>query len=124
MRPISQTCCLGILGVLASLCGCQVVEYHPPEPVTTTQIINMSTEGRSAAEIIEAIETSQTIYEMDSADVLDLHEKGVSREVIDHMLKTEQRHLRRRYNSSPYYYYPYGYHYYYPRPYVYGAWCW
>ena len=122
MQNTSQIYRLGVIGALAALSGCQVIAYHPPDPLTTTEIIEMSVAGRSAAEIIGEIEASQTIYEMDSEDVLDLHEKGVAREVIDHMLKTEERELRRRY-YNPHHHYPYG-HYYSPHPYSYWGWCW
>jgi hypothetical protein len=101
------------------MAGCHY-HYVRRDPVTTTQIIQMSRQGVPATEIIQKIEVSGTVYIMDSKDVVDLKEQGVDHKVIDHMMKTRERALEReayyhRY-YYPYYYgaYPYagfGYHY-------------
>lgn len=86
--------------------GCQVLDYQPPPPVETTDILAMTEAGTPAELIITKIRESRTVYRMDSEDVIELHQKGVAKEVIDFMLKTE-RLERERHHPYPAYY-PYG----------------
>lgn len=100
-----------------SLSGCVVVRPRP-EPVSPEEIIRLSEEGVPPEEIIEKIRASRTVYRMDAEDVVRLDERGVDKQVIDFMMDTERRAIKRRYYYGSYYYGPYYYD-----PFWYGP-CW
>lgn len=103
LRPFALRAILIVVGLAAV--GCRTVYVR--EPVTTARIIELSAEGRSPEEIIELIDSSRTIYALEAADIIDLHEKGVDAKVIEHMRRTEER--ERQYYYRRYYYDPYWY---------------
>ena len=85
-------------------------EYIVREPVTAEQIIELTRQGHSPEEIIRKIDRSRTIYVMDSQDIVNLSKKGVDQKVIDHMMETHRRDLRRRrYYDDRVYFYPHPY---------------
>lgn len=92
---------------LLLLSSCVYQQVQPIEPLTEEDIIRMSKEGTPQEKIIERIRDSRTIYIMNTADVLRLHELGVSNEVVDYMLNTRISALERQ-ASYPYSHYPYG----------------
>ena len=112
---------------LLLLSSCVYQQVQPLVPLTEEEIIRMSKEGMPPEKVIERIRDSRTIYIMDTADVLRLHELGVPTEIIDYMLNTRIKALERQ-ASYPYYpYYPY-YSYgpfWHPYPVQFGfAWGW
>ena len=79
---------------------------HKPNGDFTEEIIQLSKTGSAPEEIIREIRDSQTIYRMDSDDVIELHKAGVNKDVIDYMMETEKKAAERRYryHYDPYYY--------------------
>lgn len=65
----------------------QLAALVPPAQSTLTleQVVAMSKQGKSDAEIIEAIKQSQSRYSLAPSEVLDWHQKGISKGVLDYM---------------------------------------
>ena len=88
-------------------------------PLTQDDIIKLAQSGTSDQEIINKISASGTVLNLQTADVLNLKEKGVSATVIDYLLKTkDQSYYQNRviYPASPSYYGGPGWPYYYGGP--------
>ena len=113
------TCVLVSL-LLMPLVACHR-HYVVREALTAQQIIEWSQQGVAPEEIIRKIDESGTVYILDSRDVVNLTEKGVDSRVIDRMMETQRRDIRRRYDYHRHYYY-----YYPPPPFAYGWYgpCW
>lgn len=95
------------LAFLVLTSGCRYYQVPPPAPLTLEQIISMAQEGRTPDEIIAEIDKSRTLYELSAEDVIRLSDGGVDSRVIDYMLETHRRFLKRRYDPYWYPYYPY-----------------
>ncbi len=110
-------CCL--LATCLLLASCHYPQVVLPEPVTLDEVVRLSQAETPAQTIIDRIAHSRTIYELDAAEVIRLHEAGVDHAVIDYMLETR----RYRVDVHRYYHDPYYGHRYYP---VHGYWwsCW
>ena len=87
------------------------------EPLTLTDIMELSRCGLSPDFIIYYVSSNRIAYRLSSSDVSTLKKAGVDKRVIDYLLAT-----RSMYAPSPYYYGPryyYGPSYYPPYPYPY-----
>ena len=73
---------------LLLVAGCASLPQAKREPVTVTQIIDMSKAGTPAPQIIEKIRDSGTVYRLKASEFADLRQQGVSAEVIDYMQDT------------------------------------
>jgi hypothetical protein len=85
-----------------ALGGCHRHHIREPDPLTTQEIIGMAKAGKAVEEILHEIDSSGTVYLMDSKDVIDLNAQGVDRRVIDHMMRTRERAAARRCYYHPY----------------------
>lgn len=83
-------CCL-LVGFL--LAGCST-PGSKKAPVTAGEIVQMSKSGTPAADIIEKIRESGTIYPMKASELASLKEQGVAAEVIDYMQQTYLRAIQ------------------------------
>ncbi|WP_029148197.1 hypothetical protein [Methylophilus sp. 5] len=97
LRLIPVTLLLGVLAGCASqppqplqidrISPEQLAALVPPaqSSLSLEQIVTMSKQGKSDAEVIEAIKQSQSRYSLAPSDVLDWHQKGISKGVLDYM---------------------------------------
>ncbi|WP_439537166.1 hypothetical protein [Methyloversatilis sp.] len=83
--PISRWILFALLAV--TLGGCATSPPRPPAP-TTDEIVQMSKDGLTPAEIIQRIDESGGLYALKASELANLREQGVSDEVIDHMQLT------------------------------------
>lgn len=94
--------------------GCATSELSEPQPLKETEIIQLSASGASPGEIIQRMRDSRTVYLLDARDIIDLHERGVSVEVLEAMLETWKHDVVRRARHEAYHYhgdpwcYPWG----------------
>lgn len=65
------------------------------EPVTVSQVIDMSKASMPSDEIIAKIRASGTIYRLDASQLADLRDQGVPNPVIDYMRQTYLNAIRR-----------------------------
>lgn len=93
--------------ILLGLSGCAV---QPPQPaqidrvspeqlaalvqaptasLTLEQVVALSQQGNTDAEVIRAIEQSQSRYSLTPSQVLDWHQKGISKGVLDYMQQAD-----------------------------------
>jgi hypothetical protein len=83
--PISRWILVALFSV--TLGGCATSPPRPPAP-TTDEIVQMSKDGLTPAEIIQRIDESGGLYALKASELANLREQGVSDEVIDHMQLT------------------------------------
>ena len=92
------------LGLVA---GCASTQQPPPP--TLHEIVQMSAEGQSDAEIIARLRKSGAVYPLSATAIIDLNHKGISPAVLDYMQKTLIDNARRQghmLNGEPFYGYP------------------
>jgi hypothetical protein len=103
MNHITSLRFLSVVAVFSGLVGCA---SQPPQPVqidrispeqlaalvppaqsklSLDEIVTMSKQGKSDADIIEAIKQSQSRYALSASEVLTWHQKGISKGVLDYM---------------------------------------
>ncbi len=103
MKRVNLLLLLGVALVVSSLSGCAT---QPPQPVqidrispeqlaalvppaqstlSLQEIVSMSKQGKPDSEIIEAIKQSQSRYALSASEVLEWHQKGISKGVLDYM---------------------------------------
>ena len=108
------------LSVLILANGC--AQYGPrPDPISTEQVVSLSTQGAKPEVIITQIKESGTVYSLRAKDIKSLLDQGVDDRVVDYMLETRVRDVERQYRN--YYYYPHPYPYY-NIHWGYGFHCW
>jgi hypothetical protein len=73
--------------LVSSLSGCATL-FKQPETVTVGQVIEMSKEGVPAETIVEKMRESGTVYPLTAAQLSELHDLGVTDQVIDYMQQT------------------------------------
>lgn len=103
---------LGV-GIALAGSGCHR-EYVIHDPLTADEVIRLSQQGLPPEEIIHRIDQSGTVYLLDAQDILQLGERGVEPDVIEHMRRTRERELERRYWGYYYPAVPVYYHYWWP----------
>ena len=119
-----------VLVILAVTAGCASPDRR--QAPSLEDVVRMSEQGESDDEIITLLMESRAVYPLSSAKIVDLHQRGVTTEVLDYMQKAYIEHERRRERwmySDPYWGYPcvgcryyrhgwgqpfYGYPYFYP----------
>jgi hypothetical protein len=88
-RLSRQSLTLIVLTCITLLSGCATLGTTQPQPpVTVSEIIQMSKEGVPADTIIERMRDSETLYRLTAAQLAELHEQGISDQVIDYMQQT------------------------------------
>ena len=124
------------LAMLAGTFGCASSDRRPAPSLD--DVVQMSAEGEPDDVIIALLVESRAVYPLTSAKIVNLHQQGVTTDVLDHMQKAYIAHERRRERwmyADPYWGYPcigcrypypyrwgrpfYGYPYYYPYYYPY-----
>lgn len=83
-----QSLTLIVLTCITLLSGCSTLGATQPQPVTVSEVIQMSKEGVPADTIIESMRDSETVYRLTAAQLAELHEQGISDQVIDYMQQT------------------------------------
>jgi hypothetical protein len=96
-----------VLAMLAVTAGC--ASQNRRQAPSLDDVVRMSEQGESDEEIIALLFESRAVYPLTSAKILDLHERGVSTQVLDYMqtayIEYERRRERWMY-SEPYWGYP------------------
>src|SRR5438093_1835925 len=88
-RLSRQSLTLIVLTCITLPGGCATLgTTEPPPPVTVSEIIQMSKEGVPADTLIERMRDSETVYRLTAAQLAELHEQGISDQVIDYMQQT------------------------------------
>ncbi len=68
-----------------------------PEPkLALTELVRLSKDGMPAAEVIERIKSSGSRYALSAAQMIDLHQQGVSAQVLDYIRSAQDQALRDR----------------------------
>jgi hypothetical protein len=102
--------------VAALATGCAA--FQNPEPMTLEQVVDLSTEGKSADDIINRLVQSRTVFALSGSGYAKLREQGVDDAVLDHIQRAYvarvEMDTRMRYQGwyGPGYgvgYYPYPY---------------
>ena len=68
-------------------CGCASM-FQRPELVTVAQILEMSKAGKPAADIVNTIRDSDTVFRLKASELTELQNQGVPAAVIDYMQET------------------------------------
>ena len=71
--------------------GCSTFGGKEKPAISVAEIVQMSTAGMPAADIIAKLHESGTIYRLKASEFASLKEQGVSAEVIDYMQETYLR---------------------------------
>ena len=82
------------LAMLAVTTGCASPDRR--QAPSLEDIVRMSEQGESDEEIIGLLIESRAVYPLSSAKIVDLHQRGVTTEVLDYMQKAYIEHERRR----------------------------
>jgi hypothetical protein len=96
---------LGFL-LLLSLAGCAALEPHP-NPLTADDVIARTKNGVSSKEIIDELFRTNTVIPVAAAEIVRLHEAGVTNEVLDYLQYAQLQEIRWRDQS---YWYGYGFY--------------
>jgi hypothetical protein len=93
------------------------------QPLTIEDIKALTKAGVGDDLIISQINSTRTVYKLNTAQIIDLKNSGVNQKVIDYMINTQSMAAQTQepavYSGGYYYVAPYPY-YYYPYPFVYG----
>jgi len=84
----SQWLALTFLTCVTLLSGCATLGFKQPEPVTVGQVIQMSKEGVPPEAIVKKMRDSETVYRFTAAQLAELHDLGVTDQVLDYMQQT------------------------------------
>jgi len=114
---------------MALLHSCAVSRPYNFNPVTITEIVQMSKDKVPSNTIINEIKESHTAYTIKASEYAKLQKAGVADSVIDYMQKTHLDLIRHNEQLQNSYYWGPGYGYYwngpgYGWPYRYGYWGW
>ncbi len=79
-----------VLMMLAALAGCATMEnaLRGPDPLSVSEIVDMSRAGVPSTEICSEIQRTGTVYRLSASQLADLRQQGVSDDVINYMQKT------------------------------------
>lgn len=81
-----------LIGVVLALQGCASVPR--PAPLTTAEIVQMSERKLADDIIIERIRASRAVYRLSAAELVKLHDQGVSNAVLNAMQNTQIEEVR------------------------------
>lgn len=81
-----------LIGVVLALQGC--ASAPRPAPLTTTEIVQMSQRKLSDDIIIGRIRASGAVYRLSAAELVKLHDQGVSDAVLNAMQNTQIEEVR------------------------------
>ena len=86
---------LVLLGTTLWLVGCTTLGAGKVQPVTVSEVVEMSKAGLSAEIMIQKMRDSGTIYRLSASELVRLHEEGVPDEVLNYMQQTYLTAVRR-----------------------------
>ena len=86
---------LGFLLFLLSLTGCAALAPQP-NPLTADDVIARTKNGASSGEIIDELFRTSTVIPVTAAEIVRLHEAGVTNEVLDFMQYAQLQEIRWR----------------------------
>jgi len=84
----SQGLALTFLTCVTLLSGCATFGFKTPEPVTVSQVIQMSKEDVPPETIVKKMRDSGAVYRFTAAQLAELHDLGVADQVLDYMQQT------------------------------------
>jgi hypothetical protein len=88
---------LGALFALAGSSGCATDGFFGESSrLTASQVVEMSQAGASPAEIIDQMVASGTVYRLNAAQLVRLHDQGVPDPVLNYMQETYLEDVRAR----------------------------
>jgi len=85
-----------LLALLAAFLLASCASLQGPPPLTGAEIVELSKNGRSPAEIIAEIQRTNTVLALNASDIVRLHNAGVSNEVLDYLQRVHFDELRWR----------------------------
>ena len=95
------------LAIMAGVLGCASTDRRPTPSLE--DVVRMSNEGKSDDEIIGLLIETRAVYPLTSAKIVDLHQQGITTEVLDYMQQTYiayERSRERFMYSDPFWGYP------------------
>ena len=76
--------------------GCSTLGVEPSkEPVTVSEVIQMTQEGIPADAIVEKMRESKSVYRLNAAELAQLHDRGIADPIINYMQQTYLEAARR-----------------------------
>ncbi len=72
-----------VLLALNLVSGCAGLQRRPAPSVE--QVVEMSREGKPAAEIIQELQETRAVYPLTASQIIALHDQGVADPVLDYM---------------------------------------
>jgi hypothetical protein len=84
------------LALSVGMYGCATLGVKEAAPVTVPDIIRMSQQGMADYRLINRMRQSGTVYRLDAGQLVDLHRKGVSDNVLNYMQRTYLEAVRQR----------------------------
>ena len=85
---------LGFSLFLLFFAGCATVSAPPP--LTAADVVAISKDGKSPAEIIALLQSTRTVIPLRASDYVALHEAGVQKEVLDYLQLAQIEDIRWR----------------------------
>jgi hypothetical protein len=79
--------------ILLLVAGCTIVTV---KPMSAAEVVQLSKDGKSPKEIIQALESTNTVLPLRASDYVALHEAGVSKEVLDYLQLAQLEEVRWR----------------------------
>lgn len=96
---------LAALAAVLSLTGCAGLEPRPA-PLTRAEVIMLARTGASAQTIIAELERTRTVILLSGTDIVQMHDAGVPREVLDYLQRVQIEQVRADERFASMYYYP------------------
>ena len=90
---ISRPLLACLTGALLALAACATVP--PPAPIAPAEIVAMAKSGMPAADILQKLQASRTVYALPASELARLRDQGVPDAVIDYMQATQIEAARR-----------------------------
>ena len=94
-----------LLAPLAALMLASCATLQGPKPLSGADIVALAKNGKSAPDIIQELERTNTVLALQASDIVGLHEAGVPREVLDYLQRRQIDEIRwsDRYSYSYWY---------------------
>jgi hypothetical protein len=79
-----------VVTLIVALAGCASLRnaLRGPDPLSVSEIVDMSRAGVPSSEICAEIQRTGTVYRLSASQLADLRQQGVSDDVINYMQKT------------------------------------
>jgi hypothetical protein len=82
--------------LMSALLLAACASFEGPKPLSGADIVELSKNGRSPAEIIAEIQRTDTVLALNASDIVALHNAGVSSEVLNYLQRVQIDELRWR----------------------------